>query len=159
MLITRRSLILTGTALLAAPAIARAGTPLVVEMLNKHPEDRKQRQIFLPRLAVVDAGESVLFKPTDRGHNSASADGMIPEGAEAWKGKLGKDIEVTFTQPGVYGYVCTPHVTMGMVGAIVVRGEGMLDNLEAAKAVKQRGKAKKIFAEIWDEIDALGLTA
>ncbi|NRB05306.1 MAG: pseudoazurin [Rhodobacteraceae bacterium] len=159
MLFSRRTFIASSAAILATPYVARANTPFVVQMLNKHPEDRKQRQIFLPRLAVIEAGESVLFQATDRGHNSASADGMMPEGAEPWKGALGKDIEVNFTVPGVYGYVCTPHVSAGMVGAVVVRGAGVLDNLEAAKAVKQRGKAKKIFGEIFAEIDALDLSA
>ncbi|MEM9584352.1 MAG: plastocyanin/azurin family copper-binding protein [Pseudomonadota bacterium] len=154
---SRRKFIASTAALIAAPYVLRADTPFVVEMLNKHPEDRKQRQIFLPRLAVLDAGQPVLFKATDRGHNSASADGMIPDGAEAWKGALGKDIEVNLSIPGVYGYVCSPHVSIGMVGAVVVRGEGVLDNLEAVRSVKQRGKAKKIFGEIFEEIDALGL--
>lgn len=158
MLLSRRTFIASSAAILGAPYIARANMPFVVEMLNKHPEDRKQRMIFLPRLVVIEPGETVLFKSTDKGHNSASADGMIPDGAEPWKGALSKDIEVTFTVPGVYGYVCTPHIAGGMVGAVVVRGEGVLDNLEAAKSVKQRGKATKIFAEIFDEIEALDLS-
>jgi len=54
--------------------------------------------------------------------------------------------------------VCTPHVGTGMVGVVVVQGDGVLANYDDAKSVKQRGKARKIFAEIWDEIDALGLT-
>ena len=158
MLLTRRTFLAAGAATLFAPHV-QASTPTVIEMLNVHPEDRKQRSIFLPRLAVIDAGQSVLFQATDKGHNAASAKGMIPEGAEPWNGKVGKDIEVNFDQPGIYGFVCTPHVSIGMVGVVVVQGDGMLDNLEAAKAVKQRGKAKKIFGEIWEEIDALGLTA
>lgn len=159
MLLSRRTFVASSTALLAAPYIARANTPFVVEMLNKHPEDRKQRNIFLPRLAVIEPNETVLFKATDKGHNTASMDGMIPDAAEPWNSALGKDIEITFTVPGIYGHVCTPHVAAGMVGAVVVRGAGVLDNLEAAKSVNQRGKAKKIFAELFDEIDALGLSA
>lgn len=158
MLLSRRTFIATSAAILGAPFIARADTPFVVEMLNKHPEDRKQRQIFLPRLAVVEPGETVLFKATDQGHNSASVDGMMPDGAEPWAGTLSNDIEVTFTVPGIYGYVCTPHIAAGMVGAVVVRGEGALSNFEAAKSVRQRGKANKIFAEIFEEIEALGLS-
>lgn len=159
MLLSRRTLIATATALICAPYIARANTPLVVEMLNRHPDDPKQRQIFLPRLAVIEPGETILFKATDRGHNTASVKGMIPEGATAWESELGADIEITFDVPGVYGHVCTPHVGTGMVGAVVVNGEGALSNYEAAKSVKQRGKARKIFGEIWDEIDQLGLPA
>ena len=157
MILTRRTLLATGTMFLAAPYV-RASSPVVVDMLNKHPDDPKQRQIFLPRLVVIDPGQSVLFKATDPGHNAASVDGMIPEGAEPWEGKIGKDIEVELTKPGVYGYVCTPHAAAGMVGVVVVQGEGALDNLEAAKAVKQRAKGKRVFAEIWEEIDQLGLS-
>ena len=120
MLISRRTFIASSAAILGAPHIASAETPFVVEMLNKHPEDRKRRMIFTPRVAVIEQGETALFKATDKGHNSASVDGMIPEGAEPWKGALSKDIEVTFTVPGVYGYVCSPHIPLGMVGAVVV---------------------------------------
>lgn len=82
----------------------------------------------------------MLFKSVDRGHNSASIDGMLPEGAEEWNGKINDDIEVTFDKPGFYGYKCKPHATVGMVGLVVVEGEGKLDNLEAAQGVRQRGK-------------------
>ena len=158
MLLSRRTFIASSAAILGAPYVVRGNAPFVVEMLNKHPEDRKKRMIFLPRLAVIGTNETVLFRATDRSHNSASSDGMIPDGAEPWKGELSKDIEVTFTVPGIYGYACTPHIAGGMVGAVVVRGEGVLNNLEAAKSVKQRGKAKKRFAEIFDEIEAMDLS-
>lgn len=154
----RRTVLATAasaTLLPALPALAADGT--VIEMLNKHPEDSKQRFVFHPRVQSVQAGETVLFKSVDKGHNSASVDGMIPEGVEEWNGKISKDVEVTFDKPGIYGYKCTPHATVGMVALIVVEGEGKLDNLEAAKAVKQRGKAKKVWEEIWEEAEAAGL--
>ena len=47
---------------------------------------------------------------------------------------------------------------MGMIGLIVVEGDGMLDNLEEAKSAKHRGKAKKAWKALWDEADAQGLT-
>ena len=128
-----------------------------VEMLNKHPEQPKARQVFYPRVLKIAPGDTVRFVATDRGHNSASSKGMLPEGAQPWKGKIGKDIEVTFNQPGIYGYECTPHVPQGMVGLIVVEGEGMNANLEAAKSVRKRGKGKKIWAEIWQEAEEKGL--
>ena len=53
------------------------------------------------------------------------------------------------TEEGVYMYQCTPHLGMGMIGAIVVGGPA---NLETVKALKYPGKAKataeKIFADI-----------
>jgi pseudoazurin len=128
-------------------------------MLNVDPENSRIRNVFTPRLLVVDPGTNVLFEATDRGHNSASVDGMIPDGAEPWKGRIGADIEIQFSIPGFYGYVCTPHVPLGMVGLIVVQGDGMLDNLDAARAVRHRGKAGPVFEEIWAEVDELGLTS
>jgi pseudoazurin len=156
--ISRRAVMVSALAAGVVAAVpARAGTQHVVEMYNKHPENKKLRMVFTPRVLSVQPGDTVLFKSVDKSHNSASIVGMIPEGAEPWAGKVSKDIEVTFEIPGIYGYKCTPHLSMGMVGLIVVEGEGKLDNLDAAKAVKQRGKAKKVFAEIWDEAAEMGL--
>lgn len=136
---------------------ATTETTKIVEMLNYHPTDDKKRMVFYPLITVVQPGESVLFKRVDGGHDSASIDGMIPEGAEPWRGKIGQDITVTFTRPGFYGYVCSPHATMGMVGLIVVEGPGKLDNLDAARAVQHRGRANRIWGEIWAQAEADGL--
>ncbi|MEM7169018.1 MAG: pseudoazurin [Pseudomonadota bacterium] len=149
----------SAAALLLMPRHAKAVTDgnYVIEMLSKDPNDPKQRNLFSPRLQVIDAGESILFQATDRGHNCASIKGMIPDGVDPWKGKIGKDIEITFDNPGFHGYVCTPHASLGMVGLVVVKGEGMLTNLDAARAVKHRGKSQKVFDEIWAEVEAQGL--
>ncbi|MEM9582084.1 MAG: pseudoazurin [Pseudomonadota bacterium] len=156
--ITRRTVLATAASATLLPALpALAAEPTVVEMLNKHPDDKKKRYVFYPRVLSVQPGETVLFKSVDKGHNSASIDGMIPDGVEEWNGKISKDTEVTFDKPGIYGYKCTPHATVGMVGLVVVEGEGKLDNLEAAQDVKQRGKSKKEWEEIWAEAEEAGL--
>lgn len=155
----RRAMLASSAAfgVLAATGVRADGhTVHEIDMLNKNPDNPKQRMVFSPRVLRVKPGDTVLFKSVDRGHNSESLDDMIPEGAEAWSTKIGKDEEVTFDVPGVYGYRCTPHYSTGMVGVIVVEGEGMLDNLEAAQDVRQRGKAKKIFSEIWEEAEEGG---
>ncbi|WP_240705079.1 plastocyanin/azurin family copper-binding protein [Pacificoceanicola onchidii] len=162
-LITRRTALITlsaaGASLLAAPSIVRAATTHEIQMLNKHPEDKKMRNIFMPHLAVVEQGDTINFVATDRGHNSASGKGQIPEGAEAWNGKVSKDISVTIDVPGFYGYVCTPHASIGMVGLVICKGEGMMDNMDAVRNAKQKGKSRKIWEKIWEEVDALDLTA
>ena len=158
--ITRRTLIATGAAaasLPLLPTLAAAQDVITVEMLNKDPNDKKKRYVFSPRVVSVQPGQTVLFKSVDRGHNSASIDDMLPADAEEWDGKINKDIEVTLDKPGFYGYKCTPHSTVGMVGLIVVEGEGKLDNLEDAKGVKHRGKSKKEWQEIWSEAEEMGL--
>lgn len=161
-LITRRTTLFTMAAAagtLAAPALVRAANSHEIQMLSKHPEDKKLRNVFLPRVLAVDAGDTVTWMPADKGHNSAASKGMIPDGVEAWNGKISKEVAVTFDKPGIYGYQCTPHLSLGMVGLVVVKGDGMMDNLDAAKGVKQRGKAKKVWGEIWAELDEMNLTA
>ena len=139
------------------PAMAQDGEQITVEMLNKHPENDRKRFVFHPRVVSLKPGDTVLFKAVDRGHNSASTEGMIPEGAEEWNGRIGMDVEVSFDKPGIYGYHCTPHAGVGMVALVVVEGEGKLDNLAAAKEVRQRGRAKDEWEEIWAEAEELGL--
>ena len=151
---TRRTFLAgcAATAVLHALPVAADGN-VVVEMLNQHPEDKRARNVFYPRVLSVQPGQTVMFKGTDRGHNSASFDGMIPDGVEAWDGKINEDLEVTFDTPGIYGYKCTPHAASGMVALIVVEGEGKLDNLEAAQSVRQRGKAKGRFEDLFAELE------
>lgn len=156
-----RRLFLAATAAFAAtrPALAEEPTTHTVEMFTKHPDNKKLRNIFSPRVLRIKAGDTVDFVATEKSHDSVSLEDMIPEGGETWKGKVSKDVSVTLTVPGVYGYKCTPHYSLGMVGLIIVEGEGMMDNVEAARAVKHKGKAKKIFAEIWAEVDEQDLLA
>jgi pseudoazurin len=94
----------------------------------------------------------VHFVAKDKGHNVESVDGMIPEGATPFKGAMNKDLTVTFTQPGVYGFKCAPHYGMGMVGLIVVGDD--LPNLQKAEAVNHPGKAKTAFATLFKNVDA-----
>ncbi|WP_181701652.1 pseudoazurin [Chthonobacter albigriseus] len=140
---TIRSLVLA----LAAVAVTIGSSAAVaadheVRMLNK---GEKGAMVFEPDLVKVAPGDTVTFKATDPGHNAETIKGMLPDGAEPFAGKMGADVTVTFTQPGVYGVKCKPHLGMGMVAAVVV-GEPV--NLDAAKAVKNPGKAGKRFAEI-----------
>ncbi|MDJ1016338.1 MAG: pseudoazurin [Paracoccaceae bacterium] len=151
MKLTRR----TGLKLLGATALA--GTPLKalaaghtvheVQMLNKAP-DSNERQWFEPPVIQIAAGDAVKWVSTDRGHNSAANPDMIPEGVEAWKGKINDDVEVTFDTPGVYGYNCTPHQSAGMVGLVLV-GDVTQEMLDEAAGVRQRGKAKSRYEDFF----------
>ena len=116
-------------------------------MLNKGTEGM---MVFEPSVVKVAPGDSVHFIATDKSHNVESIEGMIPAGATPFKGEMNQDLTVTFDQPGVYGVKCKPHYAMGMV-ALVVVGDPKV-NLEAAKAVPQKGKAKKVFEELFGEL-------
>ena len=111
-----RSLISTAaiTLALSAPAFAEM---FEVQMLNRGEEGT---MVFEPSNIRIAAGDTVKFIATDRGHNAESVDGMMPEGAEAFVGKVNEEIEVTFDVDGYYGVMCKPHFAMGMVMVIAV---------------------------------------
>jgi pseudoazurin len=164
--VTRRTFVVTLAGAAAAAPIASVmvtgeasamGASHEIQMLNKDPDDRKASMVYIPQILQVNAGDTVKFVSADKGHNTKSIDDMIPEGAEAWDSKLNEDFEMTFEVPGFYGYLCTPHSSTGMVGLVVVEGEGKLDNLETAQGVKHRGKARKVWEGIWEEAAEMGL--
>jgi len=115
-----------------------------VQMLNRDSEGRIMQ--FEPAFLQIAPGDTVTFVPTDPGHNSESIPEMVPEGAEAWKGKINEEITVTFDQEGFYGYKCLPHFALGMVGLIQV-GEPATPP-DAAVTDKLPGKAKTRMAEL-----------
>lgn len=119
-----------------------------VKMLNK---GEKGSMVFEPDFVLAAPGDTVTFVPTDKSHNAESIKGMIPEGAEPFKGKTNEQVVVTLGADGVYGVKCLPHYGMGMVALIVV---GKPVNLETAKAVKQTGKSKKVFEQLFAAVPA-----
>ncbi|TIO29414.1 pseudoazurin [Mesorhizobium sp.] len=130
-------------------AVAFAGTASAAEfevrMLNK---GEKGAMVFEPDFVKASPGDTIRFVPTDKGHNAETVKGMIPHGAEPFKSKFGEEITVTLDAEGVYGVKCTPHYGMGMVALIEV---GNPVNLDEAKAAKQSGKAKAVFAELFGQ--------
>jgi pseudoazurin len=103
-----------------------------VKMLNKGSDG--QVMMFEPAFLRVQPGDTVRFVPTDKGHDAETIPGMLPEGAQPFKGKLSEELKVTFQTPGLYGYRCLPHFGMGMVGLIAVGNTA--PNLEAVRQVK-----------------------
>ena len=87
--------------------------------------------VFEPAVLKINLGDTVTFVSTDAAHNSASIPGLLPVNASSWNGQLSRDISVTFTIPGIYGYQCTPHAMMAMIGFIQVGGDS--SNLESVK--------------------------
>lgn len=86
-----------------------------------------------PAVLYIQPGDRVVFRQMT-GHDTETVAGMIPEGAEGWKSQLGEEgYSVTLEVPGAYVYKCNPHVSMGMLGAIVV-GDLPPTNLEQIKA-------------------------
>jgi pseudoazurin len=117
-------------------------------MLNK---GEKGAMVFQPDFVQAAPGDTIKFVPTDKSHNAETMKGMIPEGAGPFKGKMNEDVVVTLDKEGVYGVKCAPHYGMGMVALVVV---GQPANAEEAGAVKQTGKAKKVFADLFAQVAA-----
>lgn len=138
--------LLTAGLLGALPAANAAD--IEVLMLNK---GEKGGMVFEPDLIMAAPGDVITFVATDKGHNVESIDGMLPDGVEEFKSKMNKDYVLTVEKDGVYGVKCTPHYGMGMIALISV---GEPTNIEAARAVKQRGKAKSRFQDVFAEYDA-----
>ena len=114
-----------------------------VKMLNR---GEAGIMVFEPAFLEIASGDTVHSRAVDKGHNTASIDGMVPERGPSWKGGLNKDVTVTFDVEGVYGVRCVPHYAMGMVALIVV-GEPDVD-LDRLQQVKHPGKAKQRMAEL-----------
>lgn len=117
-----------------------------VKMLNK---GEKGAMVFEPDFVEAAPGDTVTFVPTDKSHDAESIKGMLPAGAEPFKGKLSQEIKVTLPVEGVYGVKCSPHYGMGMVAMIVV---GNPVNAEEAKTIRHPGKAKKTFADLFAQL-------
>jgi pseudoazurin len=107
-----------------------------VKMLN---QGASGVMAFEPAFLKINTGDTVTFLATDAAHNSASIPGMLPNGASSWNGELSRDIAVTFDVPGIYGYQCTPHSMMAMVGVIQVGDNNA--NLESVKAAAENFKS------------------
>lgn len=148
-MVTRREVLIGAAgaaALVAGSSRASASVDHQVSMLNK---GAKGAMVFEPDLIVASPGDTVTFVPTDKTHNAESIAGMLPEGAESFKGKINEQITIKVEAEGVYGIKCMPHYAMGMIALVVV---GAPKNLEEAKAVKHPGQAKKRFAAVFAEV-------
>ena len=142
--------ILTTLGLLMAMATSAFAEDATVEMWNKDPDDKKRKMVFSQEIVTIEAGESVTWLATDKGHNVELID--CPEGYDLpKKSKLSKDVTLTFDQEGVYVYVCTPHASMGMIGIVVV-GDLTQEAVDAIKDAKVKGKSKKKFKALLAEL-------
>jgi pseudoazurin len=119
-----------------------------VKMLNKGSDG--QKMVFEPALIVANVGDIVTFLPTNKGHMAASIKGMLPDGADKFKGKTNKPISYTISAEGLYGVRCTPHYANGMVAIIAVGSSLEPDSF--LKGIKVSKKAKVRFEDILSQL-------
>jgi halocyanin-like protein len=74
---------------------------------------------FGPPAVRIDPGATVVWEWTGKGgsHNVVAEDGSFESDLAS---EAGYTFSHTFESKGVYKYVCTPHQSLGMKGAIVV---------------------------------------
>ena len=114
-----------------------------VEMLNKF---NNEHMVYSKKIVKINIGDTVFWKATDSSHNVEFIKGAVPEGVEAFKSKLSKDVSYEFKIPGIYAYWCTPHKSLGMIGFVIVGND--LSNKESISNVKYFGKSKKIAEQL-----------
>jgi plastocyanin len=91
---------------------------------------------FTPSVRQIEVGDKVIWRFHDGGHTTTSRAGQ----AEQWDSgeQFGGGIyEHTFTRPGRFEYVCTPHASF-MSGAIEVGGDPVSDTIDDFRSKRRR---------------------
>ena len=140
-------------ALLLQTAVAASRATAAEHLVRTVTESGDGRFHFEPSLLLIEVGDQVRFVVTSRLHSTKSIGGMMPADSPRWWGRMGQDMLVTFTRPGVYGYKCEAHYAVGMVGLIVVGAEP--PNLEAAREFRHPPAAAAAFDELFARLDCL----
>ena len=99
----------------------------------------------------VEVGETITWKPTVGGHNVHFV--AWPEEYKMTQkpsGRIGQEYTITLTEPGIYVYLCTPHVRQGMISFIIVGDD--TSNKDAISELKVRGKSKKKLNEFVESL-------
>ncbi len=118
-----------------------------VKMLNKLNDEY---MVYSKKIVKINVGDTVSWKATDSSHNVEFIKGAVPEGVEAFKSKLNKDVSYEFKIPGIYAYWCTPHKSLGMIGFVIVGND--LSNKKDISNVKYFGKSKKIAEKLIEQL-------
>ena len=114
-----------------------------IDMLNVRSDG--QSMVYSEDVLKVEVGDTVVWKPKDKGHNVEFIIG--PDAIELpKKSRINQEFTYTFEKSGVYFYQCTPHKSMGMIAVIIVGDD--LTNIDQVKSVRVFGKSKRKLEEI-----------
>ena len=130
--------LLLSVALLVGSTVAAFADTIEVQMLNAN--DAGDKMVFSQELIRAEVGDVIRFIPTDRSHNAESVKDALPEGQEAFKGKMSSEVEYLVTETGLTAVVCQPDQTMGMVALIVVGND--VSNAQDILDSRVRGQGK-----------------
>ena len=114
-----------------------------IDMLNVRSDG--QSMVYSEDVLKVEIGDTVVWKPKDKGHNVEFIIG--PDAIELpKKSRINQEFTYTFEKSGIYFYQCTPHKSMGMIAVIIVGDD--LTNLDQVKSVRVFGKSKRKLEEL-----------
>jgi plastocyanin len=133
----RKTLILTPFTAIAALAVA---SPSLAADFTIGASDYK----FTPPTQSIAVGDTAIWSFENDGHTTTSA----PRQAESWDSQAkaaGETFRKTFTRPGRFQYVCTPHETFGMKGTIVVGKDAVADTVDNFKTTVKGTRATVTF--------------
>ncbi len=141
----------------AVLAVDPTGKVIEIRMYTIDPEDSSRQHVFKPNVVSAQVGDTIRFIPSEPSHQSSSIETMLPEGVTGWEGEINEQVDYVLPKPGIYGYQCIPHYAAGMVGVVVVDGEGRNANLERAMVARHPGLGNPKFVEVFEEARERGL--
>ena len=144
-----RKLLMTAALLVGSTVPAFAET-IEIQLLNEN--EAGDRMVFSQELIRAEVGDVIRFIATDRSHNAQSVRDALPEGQEAFKGRMNQDVEYIVTEAGLTAVVCQPHESMGMVALIVVGDD--LSNAQDILDARIRGAGNDKIVELIEEARA-----
>jgi pseudoazurin len=106
---------------------------------------------FEPALLFIEPGDTVRFVMGGKTFASRVIAGMVPDGAAGWWGQVGEDVEIAFSEPGVYGHKCGAAYALGLVGLIVVGDPDV--NLLQAQEVQHPPIAANVLDELFSRVE------
>lgn len=121
-------------------------SPIIVSAQETHVINAEAR-VFAPDIMYIQPGDSVQWQNMTS-HDTVSIEGLVPQGAQPWRGALGENLGITLTVEGVYAYVCEPHIGFGMMGVIVVGKPVNIDASMAYAQEKLQGPFRRIIGKL-----------
>jgi pseudoazurin len=144
-----RKLLITA-ALLIGSAVPAFAETIEIQLLNEN--EAGDRMVFSQELIRAEVGDVIRFIATDRSHNAQSVKDALPEGQEAFRGRMNQDVEYIVTETGLTAVVCQPHESMGMVALIVVGDD--LSNAQDILDARIRGAGNDKIVALIEEARA-----
>lgn len=129
------------------PVIAVAGTVHTIEVVTDRASGLPR---FDPPIAYIEPGDTVRIEMAGKVYASRLLAGMHPAGVEGWWGQVGETMQITLTEPGVYGHKCGASYPLGLVGLIVVGDSA--PNLESARAIQHPPRAARVLEQLFDAL-------